>query len=75
MRRRRKIRSTDYFAMKKIFETIEKAACAWLTIYFFLLAIFVVFRLSFTFFLSDYMGDGVTFLEIAEAQYRGRCFP
>ncbi|MBR3622818.1 MAG: sulfatase-like hydrolase/transferase, partial [Selenomonadaceae bacterium] len=57
--------------MKKIFETIEKAACAWLTIYFFLLAIFVVFRLSFTFFLSDYMGDGVTFLEIAEAQYRG----
>ena len=57
--------------MKKIFEITEKATCIWLTIYFFLLGVFITFRLNYTFVLRDYLSENTSLLDILEAEYRG----
>lgn len=57
--------------MKKFFEIIDKILINWLTIYFFLLFVFIIFRLDFTFFLKDYLNENTTLSEIVLSQYKG----
>ena len=57
--------------MKKLFEITDKIAINWLTIYFFLLIIFIIFRADFLFFLRDYLNENTTFYEIILSQYKG----
>lgn len=57
--------------MKNLLKVLDKSTSNWLTIFFFLLIILIVFRLDFTFFLSDYLRDDTAFSEIISAQKKG----
>lgn len=57
--------------MRKLFDILDKATAYWLTIYFFLLIIFIIFRADFIFFLRDYLNENTAFSDIIFSQYKG----
>lgn len=57
--------------MKNLFDILDKIISSWLNVFFFLLTVFIIFRLNFTVFLSDYLRENTTLCEIFLAQYSG----